>query len=528
MAKLKFDARALEISKMLEMHRIVAKAAAGARSSSAGNRAANSTASIVGNLRGKTKPSSPVEATVNEGFTPFLSESTFTPFSKTVQEASASQSSPRMTDDDMYERFIPSPLKQKPKAKQASPKATPKPKAPALSISAVNSSSTRGAPFMPNSPAANVNLNPGTGKIPKSSPVAAAVEMPSIDIAGGQTAKKLGVKVSKTNHLDETVKMNMDIEGMRVNPDGTFHADDVMLRKQRVIEDMFEVGGEEKGKLLRQSIYMGEAVQKGQNPFNVRTSSGTPASEGETIMSRVAKGGYDDLNADEQLYFNLTRAFAAEAGVKAGDNPAEILQKVTPILSKGDRGASIDFAQEGSRVTLTHTPPNPNGNGGKGKSSSTKATNPVSSEKAGYEGIGATSGGSGADLLATYGASAGLGAAVTTVSEGEVSPSGIARGAMFGLGGGMALRGVGASLGTGTLNAIGRAGGNRLSQMENEMASDAGKQIVKGLDAMSSSASAQTQAARMATLAGAGLTGFAMSRDRNHSRGLNSTRGSRF
>jgi hypothetical protein len=46
---------------------------------------------------------------------------------------------------------------------------------------------------------------------------------------------------------------------------------------------------------------------------------------------------------------------------------------------------------------------------------------------------------------------------------------------------------------------------------------------MNGMDAAKSQ-----QAMRMATFAGAGLAGFSMGRDRNHSRGMNGSRGSRF
>ena len=465
-----------------------------------------------------------------KGFQPFFEARKFEPFSSPTANTERTG-----THAEAYAALgVPDFTQAAAKQKQANAtaqanaaKQSAKKEKPALRIVADQDPTNNTVPYVPNSPAANINLNPRSGKVQENSPVAATVEVPRIDVIAGRTGKDLGVKVSPTNHADETVRMNMDVEGMRVNDDGTFNIEDIRARQQRVIDAMREVGGDAKAEKLEKAIAMGYKNKSGENPFKINSSSGGAVPDNGTIMSRVInEGGTHNLTSDEKLYFNLTRAFAEEAGVKIGDNPAEILQKVTPILSKGDGGSTIDFAQVGDKITLTHTPPN---RSGKGENATvTKAANPVSSDKAGYEGIGATGGGSGADLLATFGASAALGAAVTTISEGELSASGVARGAMFGIGGGMALRGIGASLGTGTLNAIGRASGNRLSQMENEFASDAGKQIVKGLDAMSSSASAQTQAARIATLAGAGLTGFAMSRDRNHSRGLNSTRGSRF
>ncbi len=138
-----------------------------------------------------------------------------------------------------------------------------------------------------------------------------------------------------------------------------------------------------------------------------------------------------------------------------------------------------------------------------------------------------------ADAAGKHMAGAVVGAGAVTMSEGEVTASGLARGAMFGMGGGIVGRMAAGSLQGGALNQMGKQFGGALGGVSKEgrvggAANKAGNWISDSMDALSSGASTSTNAMRAATFGGAALAGFSMARDSNHSRGLNSGRGSRF
>ena len=138
-----------------------------------------------------------------------------------------------------------------------------------------------------------------------------------------------------------------------------------------------------------------------------------------------------------------------------------------------------------------------------------------------------------ADAAGKHMAGAVVGAGAVTMSEGEITASGLARGAMAGIGGGIVGRMAAGSLQGGALNQMGKQFGGALSGVSKEgrvggAANKAGNWISDSMDALSSGASASTNAMRTATFAGGALAGFSMARDSNHSRGLNSGRGSRF
>lgn len=160
------------------------------------------------------------------------------------------------------------------------------------------------------------------------------------------------------------------------------------------------------------------------------------------------------------------------------------------------------------------------------KPKSNKGSNPVSSEKAGYEGF--QSGGLAMNFLERHGGAAMVGAGAGMMSEGEVSAGGAARGAMFGVMGGKAARMVTGSMKGGAVNALGKSVGSKVSGMgaEGGAANKAGQYLQETMEGFAGSKS--QEAMRIATFAGAGLAGFSMGRDRNHSRGMNSGRGSRF
>ena len=162
-------------------------------------------------------------------------------------------------------------------------------------------------------------------------------------------------------------------------------------------------------------------------------------------------------------------------------------------------------------------------------SQSNKVINEVSSSNAGAgnvtPGDGGYAGFSGA--FERHGAGAMLGAGATMMSEGEVSAGGAARGAMFGVMGGKAARVFTGSMRGGAVNSMARSAGDALGTAEvGTMRKTAGDYIS---GAMSGFDGAKSQEAmRVATFAGAGLAGFSMGREKSHSRGMNSSRGSRF
>ena len=163
------------------------------------------------------------------------------------------------------------------------------------------------------------------------------------------------------------------------------------------------------------------------------------------------------------------------------------------------------------------------------KSNTTKTndgSNQVSSKKAGYEGF--QSGGLAMNFIERHGGAAMIGAGAGMMSEGEVSAGGAARGAMFGVMGGKAARMVTGSMKGGAVNALGKSVGSKVSGMGAEAgaANRAGQYLQETMEGFAGSKS--QEAMRVATFAGAGLAGFSMGRDRNHSRGMNSGRGSRF
>jgi hypothetical protein len=167
--------------------------------------------------------------------------------------------------------------------------------------------------------------------------------------------------------------------------------------------------------------------------------------------------------------------------------------------------------------------------GAASKQKSNGSINPVSSEKAGAGDV--TPGDMGyagfSNAFERHAAGAAIGAGMGMMSEGEVSVGGAARGAMFGVVGGKAARMFTGSMRGGAVNSMARGVGDTLSSAgPNTMRETAGQFINKtmsGFDAAKSQ-----EAMRMATFAGAGLAGFSMGRDRNHSRGMNGSRGSRF
>ena len=126
-----------------------------------------------------------------------------------------------------------------------------------------------------------------------------------------------------------------------------------------------------------------------------------------------------------------------------------------------------------------------------------------------------------------HAAGAVIGAGMGMMSEGEVSVGGAARGAMFGVVGGKAARMFTGSMRGGAVNSMTRGVGDTLSAAgEGTMRQTAGQFINKSMSGFDGAKS--QEAMRMATFAGAGLAGFSMGRDRNHSRGMNGSRGSRF
>lgn len=155
--------------------------------------------------------------------------------------------------------------------------------------------------------------------------------------------------------------------------------------------------------------------------------------------------------------------------------------------------------------------------------------NPVSSSNAGAGnvtpgdmGYAGFSGG-----FERHAAGAVIGAGMGMMSEGEVSVGGAVRGAMFGVAGGKAARMFTGSMRGGAVNSMARGVGDTLSAAgEGTMRQTAGQFINKSMSGFDGAKS--QEAMRMATFAGAGLAGFSMGRDRNHSRGMNGSRGSRF
>lgn len=135
----------------------------------------------------------------------------------------------------------------------------------------------------------------------------------------------------------------------------------------------------------------------------------------------------------------------------------------------------------------------------------------------------------------TYMASMGVGMGATFMAEGEVSVGGAARGAIFGLGGGIGGRVLMGSLQKGNLNSMLGGAGSGLTKLAGDgegvmrsTAKTAGDWLSGSMNAMSSATGDGRNAQRVAAFAGAGLMGLSMGRDRNHSRGMNSGRGNRF
>lgn len=163
------------------------------------------------------------------------------------------------------------------------------------------------------------------------------------------------------------------------------------------------------------------------------------------------------------------------------------------------------------------------------KQKSNGSINPVSSEKAGAGDVipgdmGYAGFSSGFERHAT---GAVIGAGMGMMSEGEVSAGGAVRGAMFGVAGAKAARMFTGSMRGGAINSMTRGVGDTLSAAgPGTMRETAGQFINKSMSGFDAAKS--QQAMRMATFAGAGLAGFSMGRDRNHSRGMNGSRGSRF
>jgi hypothetical protein len=180
---------------------------------------------------------------------------------------------------------------------------------------------------------------------------------------------------------------------------------------------------------------------------------------------------------------------------------------------------------------------------------SNKAKNPVSSKEPIYDsattvsqlnkatGV-ATGAGGGADAALTglgyYGASAMFGIGATAMAEGGFSMEGITTGAVMGVGGGIVGRMAAGSLQGGFLNQSMRGTGSFIGDAaEDSFAAGMRGTIGSGLTNAANSLSGMSQAAmtntnRAMTFAGAGLAGFSMGRDRDHSRGFNSGRGNRF
>ena len=126
-----------------------------------------------------------------------------------------------------------------------------------------------------------------------------------------------------------------------------------------------------------------------------------------------------------------------------------------------------------------------------------------------------------------HGAGAMLGIGATYLSEGEVTLEGTVRGGIFGAMGGKAARMFTGSMRGGAVNSMARGVGDSLAAAEQgTIRKTAGDYITGAMNGMDAAKS--QQAMRMATFAGAGLAGFSMGRDRNHSRGMNGSRGSRF
>lgn len=135
----------------------------------------------------------------------------------------------------------------------------------------------------------------------------------------------------------------------------------------------------------------------------------------------------------------------------------------------------------------------------------------------------------------TYAASMGLGVGTTYMAEGDVSLSGTLRGAMFGLGGGIAGRAAMGSLQKGGLNNMLSGAGTGLTKLAGEAdgvmgtsARTAGDFLSSSMNSLATATGDQRGALRAAAFAGAGLAGFSMGRDRSHSRGMNGGRGNRF
>tara|TARA_R100001510_G_C7647766_1_gene205116 strand:+ start:350 stop:1669 length:1320 start_codon:yes stop_codon:yes gene_type:complete len=224
------------------------------------------------------------------------------------------------------------------------------------------------------------------------------------------------------------------------------------------------------------------------------------------------EGGVDLLSGDVELH---QRYLDAGTDSRARHGPLAHLTDV-------ERDAAIRYEVDFLRGLANQPKAQP-------KAKSNGPINKVPSEKAGAgdvtPGDMGYAGFSGAFERHSAGAMLGIGA--TYMSEGEMSMSGTARGAMFGIAGGKAARMFTGSMRGGAVNSMARGVGDTLSAAgEGTMRKTAGDYIsgaMRGFDGAKSQ-----EAMRMATFAGAGLAGFSMGRDKNHSRGMNGSRGSRF
>ena len=138
------------------------------------------------------------------------------------------------------------------------------------------------------------------------------------------------------------------------------------------------------------------------------------------------------------------------------------------------------------------------------------------------------------DGLGYYSGSAAIGIGAMSMAEGEISMGSVVGGAMAGVGGGVVGRLAAGSLKGGFLNqgmgAMGRGIGGAADDAYFAGARNTvGSSMTNAANALSGMSDAtMTRTMRGMTFAGAGLTGYSMGRDRDHSRGFNSGRGNRF
>jgi hypothetical protein len=281
-------------------------------------------------------------------------------------------------------------------------------------------------------------------------------------------------------------------------------------------------GNEEE--LIKRVINSSPKAPGGPQFSNPRTIQEVQAMNAQPTANRLGLTEINEQVTDMQRKLNIADEDLASENIRLGYSSPEVQPTIDEVRKSAQQTVDTITTQKraGYEPKLKDTTPDPS-------MKSNNVINKVSSSNAGA-GAGTPgdmgyAGFSGA--FERHASGAVIGAGMGMMSEGEVSMGGAARGAMFGIAGGKAARMFTGSMRGGAVNSMARGVGDTLSAAENGTMRKTAGDYISG--AMSGFDGAKSQEAmRMATFAGAGLAGFSMGRDRNHSRGMNGSRGSRF